>query len=87
MSLQFKQLHGKSIGNCDELSHIHNRPLGFYTGFFLEMHAKGAYRIFFLEMHVDACKGHMHTSVHLLRFVEFNEILDIFRDKNHRIQP
>ena len=32
---------------------------------------------------VDACKGCIHASVHPL---DFNEILDIFKDKNHQIQ-
>ena len=33
-------------------------------------------------MHVDACNRHMYAE----SFVDFNEILDIFKDKNHQIQ-
>ena len=36
---------------------------------------------------VDACKGCMRASVHLLGFfVDLNEILDIFKDNSHQIQ-
>ena len=33
-------------------------------------------------MHVDACNRHMYAE----GFVYFNEILDIFKNKNHQIQ-
>ena len=52
---------------------------------------QGFIQIFFLERgggeggggNVDTCKGCMCASVHLL---DFNKILDIFKNKNHQIQ-
>ena len=31
---------------------------------------------------VDACKGHVHASVHPLGFCRFNKIVDMFKHKN-----
>ena len=40
---------------------------------------------FFLRRaNVDVCNGCMRVSVHSLAFVDFHEILDIFKDKNVR---
>ena len=35
---------------------------------------------------MNACKGRMFVSVHPIGFVAFNESLDMFKAKNHRVQ-